>query len=135
MADATLRSPDKVKILVDAGAVSKDSARIIGSYIDVRRILEHHRGVPPEPTVIFFRKLKFFLGETEIVSLPAEGQPGENLHMRTVEEKRILPMGEKVRLTEAEIHSIALALQLITAEATNQLAGKKERESTPASTG
>lgn len=55
--------------------------------------------------------------------------------MRTVVEKKILPVGQKIALTEEEIDSVAVALQLITAEIAEGLSGQGRMRVDPASTG
>jgi len=114
--DTSLRNRGKIGLLVKAGALSKDSANVIGSYIEVRRVMEHHRGIPADPTVIFFRRMKAFFCEREILSLPAVGREGESVIVRMETEKKLLPSGEKIAITEAEIDSVVFGLQIIAAE-------------------
>jgi len=119
--DASLRNPEKVRQLVQAGALSKESAMIIGTYFDVRRFMEHHRAIPPEPQIVFFRRMKMLMGDREIVSLPTIGEEGQAISVKMETEKRLLPAAEKISLTEAEINDVAFGLQLIAGEIVDTL--------------
>jgi hypothetical protein len=118
--DTAFRSTEKVAYLVKRSALSSESAKTIRSYLAVRRVLEHHGGVPSKAILMFFRDPKVFFAkdgnEREIVGMPAQGEAGESVIMRVVEERRIYEAGGRITFSEADIVRITTGLTLIATE-------------------
>jgi hypothetical protein len=110
--DRKLTNPAKLAEL----GVSSDLSSVAMSFFTLRRCVEHHGGVPDSDITLHFKRPTVSIKGKEILRLPQPVDAGETITVNFIDDRKILPRGQKVMLVERDIDHIAMTIQLIARE-------------------
>ena len=107
--DTRLTNPKKVDELVSLGLYERGA---LLSYFQLRRCLEHHGAIASDDLAVPYSRFVISAAGEEIKSLPYHAPENTAIDGFFKRETLRFPKGSKVALTEADVESICLTLQL-----------------------
>jgi hypothetical protein len=107
--DGHLSAHEKAKMLASLSPFLQDA---VDGYFDIRAALEHHKGVAQTDLSLCTRRFEMLVDSEPIPEIPFEVDAGQMISVRSREETRIIPKGEPVILSEAELEDIARPITL-----------------------